>query len=247
MVQPIESYKIKAVLKDIIIRERISYEELSSKLKISKATVKRILNSGDLNVSKLIDFCSVLNISFYDVVDLSKMKDASVYTFSEKQEIFIATDFMHFLILRSIVENKKFESIQLALNIDEAKLKKILIKMDSLDLIQFHSNLEIILKAKFPYKLIENGPIETMVKVKIEKFMVKKLKSTPLNKESETEMLKVFELPLSEISSKQFKNELELLYNKYKTLSQYELSIKKRMSEQTSGIFMLGPYSLWSN
>lgn len=91
-----KSQQIKTVLKDLLRKKKMTYEDVAETLKCSVPTVKRILGPEELTLTRLLEFCEILEVSLSDIEVLTKMTKAPVEKFSEEQEVFFAKN-AHYL------------------------------------------------------------------------------------------------------------------------------------------------------
>ena len=93
-----ETKQITQTVKQLLKSQGKRYSDLASHLDVSLASVKRILNSEDIQISRLTQISSFLDIDFFELIEKSKSSNQQVYTFSKEQEIFLSKDFNNFLI-----------------------------------------------------------------------------------------------------------------------------------------------------
>jgi transcriptional regulator with XRE-family HTH domain len=82
--------KIQKTLKDQMRKKNFAYTDLSKLLEVSEATIKRRLNGEDISIEQLREMASVMDIGFYELIELSKQQDNQVHTFTIEQENFLA-------------------------------------------------------------------------------------------------------------------------------------------------------------
>ena len=105
--------KIKKLLKQTLKQKKISYEDLSTGLNLSQASVKRLLNGTDnITLTRLMDVCAFLEIDFHEFINNSRFLNSRPYQFSLEQEKILAQDFSLFLTFRALVLKKSIELIQ---------------------------------------------------------------------------------------------------------------------------------------
>lgn len=105
---------ITRTMKSMMKARKVTYARLAAKLGLSEITIKRTLNAPDGNLARLVDICSVLNTSFYDLVALSKTGSDVFYPLPAEAENFFALHihyFQYFILLyeaqMSVVEIEK--------------------------------------------------------------------------------------------------------------------------------------------
>ncbi|MEK2645129.1 helix-turn-helix domain-containing protein [Bdellovibrio sp. BCCA] len=96
-----KSQQIKDVLKSLLRKKKMTYEEVAEELDCSVPTVKRILGPEELSLSRLLEFCEILDVTLSDIEVLTKSDSDKKEEFTEEQQIFLAKNksFLSYLIL----------------------------------------------------------------------------------------------------------------------------------------------------
>jgi len=237
--------RLQLKLKEIARSQGRSYSELGVSLGVSEATIKRMLNHSDVGFSKLEHLCSALEVSFFDVLDLSRSADQKQYFYTRDQEEFLARNDHHFLIFRYLIMGKRLEEIQEKLMLKEVQLAKVLKEMEKRDLIERHPSDRIKILANFPFKWIEKGPLELAYGSVLLKRVVKQSLQQGINSENEEAACLVYEWGLTPKSHAQFVKELSGLYEKYKKVAEVEIKSLGDEFIPTSGMISIGRYPMW--
>lgn len=82
--------QIKAALKDLLKQKKMTYENVAEELECSVPTVKRILGDEELTLSRLLQFCEILDVNLTDLETMTKMTTEKTEKFTEAQEQFLA-------------------------------------------------------------------------------------------------------------------------------------------------------------
>lgn len=95
-----KSQQIKNVLKDLLKKKKMTYEDVAEEFQCSVPTVKRILGPEELSLSRLLQFCELLDVTLSEVEVLINSEAKEREEFTEAQQLFLAKNrsFLSYLI-----------------------------------------------------------------------------------------------------------------------------------------------------
>ncbi len=242
-----ETKQITQTVKQLLKSQGKRYSDLASHLDVSLASVKRILNSEDIQISRLTQISSFLDIDFFELIEKSKSSNQQVYTFSKEQEIFLSKDFNNFLILRMLVMHKPIEDIQNTLTLTDIKVSNILSQLEKLKLIERHPNNTIKNRIPYPVKWIEGGQLEKSYNKQIVDKLSSQIHHVGINRKCTTTNsthINIKELLLKENESLDLKNKMLELTKSYDMLTKLRLKSPKDF-EVVSIATIVGSFSWW--
>src|SRR5262249_203110 len=91
---------ILKALKQVLKARKISYQNLAEMISVSEPTVKRIFSGGECSVSRLLDICESLKISFFELTQIANSQDFSAYHITAQQDQFFADNPQGYFLLR---------------------------------------------------------------------------------------------------------------------------------------------------
>jgi len=237
--------RLQSKLKEVIRSQGLSYSAIGNLLKVSEATVKRLLNHEDVSFHRLEQLCEVLEVSFYDIISLSQDQGQKLYEYTSSQELLLARDEKNFLIFRFLIMGKTLDEICDLVMIDRQGLAQILKEMEDCELLERHAKERIKLMANFPFKWISGGSLERAYGPVLLKRVMQESLHVGVNRGDENKHCLLFEWGLSAKSHKAFVNELCQVYEKYKKVAEVEIKSLKKDFVPTSGIVSIGKYPMW--
>lgn len=141
---------ISKTIKDILKTRGLSYCHLADKIGMAESSIKRILNAEDTSIVKLSSIADALDISLFELINLSAPSEDLFFTLDESQERFLSMNLNYMVIFAEMAEGIKDPAeLMETFKITEKKLFVYLKKFDDLGLIE--------LGAKNKYKLIPRG------------------------------------------------------------------------------------------
>ena len=155
-----EEIKIKKALKLLVKKSHFTYKELGGCLGLSEATIKRRVNSSDISIRQISQICEVLNITLFELMELSKKLETSISKFSISQEQVLASKELYFRVFRLLILGKTFLQIKNEFKMTESKLRSIFFKFEEVKLIELHPQNKVKVLIHFPFKWIREGPLE---------------------------------------------------------------------------------------
>lgn len=131
-----KSQKIKSVIKDLLKRKNIKYEELAVQMECSVPTIKRILGPEELSVNRLLQLCEIVDIDLADLQNLTQDEKSQNEKFTDDQEKFLAKNTNFFAYLMNIFDGKTPKQIADKYGLNQRSTDKYLIGLEKHDLIR---------------------------------------------------------------------------------------------------------------
>lgn len=109
-------------------------------------------------LSRIIQFCDVLNLSLNDLVQVTESQNFIDVAFEKSQESAFLADYRLFLFYWFLVyERRPLNEIKNIMNIDQFKTEKFLIKLDKLKLVSYLSGGKLKLPSPKPIRWIDDS------------------------------------------------------------------------------------------
>lgn len=137
-----KSDQIKSVIKELLKKKKLTYEDVAEELECSVPTVKRILGPEELSLPRLLKLCELVNIDLADLDTLTKLNKASTEKFSPEQENFLAQN-PHFLAYFMKLFEMTPEEIAQKYQLSERSNQKYLIGLEKQNLIHVTGKLKV--------------------------------------------------------------------------------------------------------
>lgn len=137
-----KSQQIKTVLKDLLRKKKITYETVAAEFSCSVPTIKRILGPEELTLSRLLQFCELLDITLGDIEVLTKSTAEPTDTFTEEQQIFLAKN-GHFLSYLMKLYEMPPEQIAEKYQLSARSTDKYLLTLEKLGLIKVNGKQRV--------------------------------------------------------------------------------------------------------
>ncbi|MCW8127128.1 helix-turn-helix domain-containing protein [Microbulbifer halophilus] len=153
-------------LKQVLKAQGIRYRDLADLMQTSEPTIKRLFQDQDCKLSRLIDICDVLGISFSDLMELASKTPIEPTTLSLATEQALAADpgLMAFFML--LVSEINLEAIARQNQLSRSDLYLYLRELEKLGLIRLGRNDSIHFAVKRPIRWRLDGPLHhTLVRV----------------------------------------------------------------------------------
>lgn len=235
-----ELEKIQKTLKEQMRKKHFSYADFAKSLEVSEATIKRRLNGEDISIEQLREMASVMDIGFYELIELSKQQDNQVHTFTLEQENFLAKDLNHILVFRQLLMKNNLSKIIKITKMTEGALRKILRQLEEHALIKVMPQDRILMQVSFPFAWISAGPLEKTYDKLILESISARIKNPAIDG-----INKKFEIALSADLHLAFCQDLEKVLQKYRNFSKVLLDSKIDDSDISSGILFIDRFSCW--
>jgi len=211
-----------AFLKDFMRIKKIRYKYVAKHLRISEASFKRVMNSNDISLGRLIKISNYLGFDFYQLCEAVKNHGKLEKQYSSKQEKFLSEHPLACYIFILLQINFTSEEICKQARITSSEFEQVLLQLDKVDLVQFWSQGKYqILHG--PYNWIQNGPLQ---KVYFKKFsqkisdrIVNEAKPFASENSKHSDLIQCFEFYAHPRTHLDLQNELKIVLNKYRKKS----------------------------
>ena len=228
----LKSQEIKKVIKYLLKKNNVTYDEVASHLECSLPTVNRILGPEEIGLSRILQLCELLNITFTDLGAMTKDPLQTEEVFSDSQEHFLSKH-NHFLAYYlKLMSGETSEKIAKDFNLTKLSTDKYLLQLEKYELIKVTNKNKIHTAFKNMPKL-GSGPLGSIYFDKIingcAQFFIKNIHKNLESKSPTNNKIVNFNLTsmkMTELSYRNFSNEVEILFNRYSEISDMEEKIK---------------------
>lgn len=131
-----KTVEIKSSIKQLLKKNKYTYEDLAKHLDCSVPTVKRMLSSEEMSLSRLLEICDFLEVNLADLEAMVKTGKKEEQRFTEKQEAFLAQNKNYFAFLMEIYHGTTVEQIAKKYQLTDRSIQKYLIGLEKNDLIR---------------------------------------------------------------------------------------------------------------
>lgn len=136
MQEEFKSQKIKAVIKDLLKKKDITYEDLAEQLECSVPTIKRILGPEELTLNRLLQLCEIVDVDLAELEAMTKEDGAKEEAFTPAQEEFLAKNKNYFAYLMSLFSGETPKQIADKHGLSQRSTDKYLIGLEKHDLVR---------------------------------------------------------------------------------------------------------------
>jgi transcriptional regulator with XRE-family HTH domain len=150
---------IVAVLRQMLKSRGKTYADLAKALAVSEQTIKRLFNGGDAAVSRLVEVCEVLGVSFFEVVRLVETPPEKTFELTAEQEEFFAAYPGHFSFFNAIRDGTQPAELRKRHGLSAASVHRYLRDLDRLGLIELHTQDRFKLLPRGELRVRRNGKL----------------------------------------------------------------------------------------
>ncbi|HEY8269783.1 MAG TPA: helix-turn-helix domain-containing protein [Pseudobdellovibrionaceae bacterium] len=131
-----KSQKIKSVIKELLKKKKITYDELAEQMECSVPTIKRILGPEELTLNRLLQLCEIVEIDLADLEELLKETEIKEERFTPAQEEFLAKNQSFFAYLMKLFSGETPKQIAESCHLTQRSTDKYLIGLEKQGLIR---------------------------------------------------------------------------------------------------------------
>jgi transcriptional regulator with XRE-family HTH domain len=169
-----ETDRIVLALKRGLKARGITYAMLAKRIALSEPSVKRILSRGSLSLPRLERICEAAGLSMEELVRpvSSGGPGETSSTLTAVQESALAADPQLLGCFYLLTNGHTPKEVASELNADEKLLRRWLVKLDNLHLIELRARLGARLRVRVPISWRRDGPIRATYEKQVrEEFM----------------------------------------------------------------------------
>lgn len=163
-----QSNQLVTTLKKELRKQRINYRQVATALDLSEASVKRLFAGKAFTLDRLEAICSLLSMSFNDLVQQMEKNIELIDELTLEQEKELVSDTRLLLMAHFLVNHQEFSSIIETYDISETEGIQLLAKLDRMKIIELQPGNRVKLLISTNFKWIQNGPIQRFYENKIQ-------------------------------------------------------------------------------
>ena len=155
-----ETNRIIVALKRGLRARGITYAMLAKRIGLSEPSVKRILSRGSLSLPRLERICEAAGLSMEELVrPVAAAPSETSSTLSAAQESALAAEPQLLACFYLLTNGHTPKEVASELNADDKLLRRWLVKLDNLHLVELRARLGARLRVHAPISWREDGPI----------------------------------------------------------------------------------------
>jgi transcriptional regulator with XRE-family HTH domain len=131
-----KSQKIKSVIKDLLKKKDLTYDDLAEQLECSVPTIKRILGPEELTLNRLLQLCEIVGINLAELEELTQDTENKEERFTVEQEEFLAKNQSFFAYLMKLFNGETPKQIAESHHLTQRSTDKYLIGLEKKALIR---------------------------------------------------------------------------------------------------------------
>ena len=168
-----DTTRIILALKRSLRARGITYAMLARRISLSEPSVKRILSRGSLSLPRLERICEATGITLEELIrPVSSGPSEAASTLSAAQESALAAEPQLLACFYLMTNGHTPREVAETLGADEKQLRRWLVKLDNLHLVELRARLGARLRVHVPISWREDGPIRRTYEQQVrEEFM----------------------------------------------------------------------------
>lgn len=160
-----EQKQILEQIKSILKQRKLTYQQLAKKSEIPVSSLKKIFAGGDCSLSRILEICQCLDVSFIELAGvIAKEKKEDYFRFTLDQEKFFAKNMLYYRFFHKVFrDNLAAEETRDFLGLDDKMMWKILKKLESFQLLQIEPGLRLKFLVSGGLIFLEEGPLQDLI------------------------------------------------------------------------------------
>ncbi len=213
--------KIKKIMKS----KRLKYSDLAVFLEMSESGVKKLLQGRDFSLNKLSSIADFLGLTLIQLLDSSTEQEFVSKSLDAKIEDYFVNHWGCFSFYWLIVaEAWPLETILSEYDLQFKDIEPFLLKLDSFDLIEYHSREKIVINEENSFTWGKDGPL---VKKMMDIWPFELMKDCVQDNGNNGKKAGLFSVRMAPKTKADFEKEIKDLFQKYTDKGVYDFNSGK--------------------
>jgi DNA-binding Xre family transcriptional regulator len=232
-----ETGRIVSSLKRIMKSRSVTYAQLGQKIRLSEPSVKRILSRATLTLQRLEQICSALEVSIHEVTRLAtELSAEAMELLTLEQETALAADLNLLACFYLLANGRTGREIATELRADERQVRRWLVRLNSLRLVDLRSGLRARAHATPAIAWRKDGPVRRLYEKRAREEFLHSL----FTGAGEVQHFRSAEL--SDASWRVFLRKLERLAAEFRDLAEIDRAVPSREKRSVAILLSARPW-----
>jgi DNA-binding Xre family transcriptional regulator len=229
--------RIMASLKAVMKSRQMTYRDLAQQIRLSEASVKRIFSRGTLTLARLEQICQALEIGMSEVVRLAGDQSAGTpEPLTLEQENALAADPNLLACFYLLANGRTGRDVSTQLAIDERAVRRLMVRLDALRLIELRSKLRARTRAASVIAWRPDGPLRRLYENQIRQEFLQATFARP------GEALHFLSAELSDASCKILLRKLERMAGEFRDLAELDRTVPPKDKRPMAALLAVRPW-----
>jgi DNA-binding Xre family transcriptional regulator len=229
-----EAARIVLALKRLMKSRAKTYKQLARQIDLSEVSVKRIFSRCSLSLARLEQICRALDVSIQEVAGISKEQPTDTSELlTIEQEGELAADPNLLACYYLVANGRAGPEIALELGADERQVRRWLVKLHSLKLVELRSKFMARARTTSSISWLRDGPVRRLYESQVRQEFLQSTFAAP------NEALHFRSAELSEESCRVLLRKLERLAAEFRDLAELDRTLPAR-DKRSIGFLLAG-------
>lgn len=233
-----EHMQLLTTLKSVIKQKKLTYRMIAMELGVSESSIKRMLNSNDISMSKMYRLLELVDMDFGSLVQLNEQLYRTVSAVDIAVEQELIEDHLLLLIFFHLLNGWSVSNLVHSLEADELTIRRYVYRLSKLGIIEVLIGDRVRLLLAPNFKWSTNGPMETFVR----KQVLPEYLSCNFSDPGELQLMS--NGWLSESSLKELHRHAQSLVKKHQTLINKDSNLALHDRNVSTLLIAIRPWSL---
>jgi len=202
-------------LKQVLRAQGIQYRELSEKLDLSEPTIKRLFQDQDCKLSRLMEICDAIGMSFSDLVAMEQNKPAEPSRLPLDTEQALARKPALMSCFMLLLSGFDSDTIASHYKLSDSDIYRYLRDLEKLELISLGTNNRVHFRVNKPIRWRLDGPLHKLLVEVNQTFLGRVIEQ---HTDEDYQFYSTSRL-LSEHSAEQLQQSLDKVYQQFQQLA----------------------------
>lgn len=233
---------IQFLIKALLKKHKFTYLDLANFLHVSEGTIKQLMNKGSFTTERLESIGQFFGLTLIEFLEMANKQISKPFEITLEQEEILFTYPISIKILFLFGVGFSLLKAKKSMNIEELRFNKALKVLDKAGLVEILPYGQIRVKARGPFRLNKNGPIEKSLRPRYIDLLKEQIIFGP----APDTYQRTFEMYFTESLFTQLKDDINKLLERYSHMTRLEAGSSDGVELfPVTGLMFLKPFDGW--
>lgn len=244
MVMQQDTKKLIETIKEVMKERGFIYRDLCGIVNLSEPSIKRLFSKMNFSLDQIIRISDAIGLTMEQLTNLAFQNQSRFHQYTPQQDLLLGENPLEAYVYVRLLVGYKPNDIKKELDLTDAKMMKVLNRLDDVQLIELLPRGRVKMRVKGPFRHIKNGSFEKVffprvLKISFNHFM--QHMDLPSNFSG---LVHSREYYLTRPAYLEFRKEIEELSRKYREITNWQI-LQNRPQDllPVTGLFCLDEFN----
>lgn len=215
--------KLVETIKQVMKERGFIYRDLCEILGLSEISVKRLFSKKNFSIDQVIRICDAIGLTMEQLTGLAFQNQSRFHNYTPEQDKLLGENPLEMYVYVRILVGFKPNEIKEELELSEARMMKILNRLDKAQLIELLPRGRVKMRVKGPFRHVEGGSFQKVLFPRVLRISFDHFSRHIHSLSKFSGLIHSREFYLNRRSYLEFRNDVEELSRKYREITNWQI------------------------